>query len=343
MNEHDCLSKMVRPNQRTNKHGHQRRGTLQIHITRACNMSCSCCTQGSNYGGKTHFMPVEMFEQACRSLESFWGVVGVFGGNPCVHPEFTAICEVFRKHVPLPQRGLWSNDLMTAEKAEAARATFNPHVSNLNVHMDRKAWDLIKAHWPEANPFGLETDSRHAPVFVAMKDIDRLPVFDEKHTLMGYVENSEEMRHNLISDCDINQNWSALIGMFRGQLRAWFCEIAGAQSMLHQDDLDYPDTGTHLDSHINPDTGTLCRWWELPMSAFAPQIRKHCHECGVPLRGYGELAVSGDQQSEQVSKTHAGFPNLKRRDVPVQVVDCLEQLGVGRLQRTTDYVQNSAR
>lgn len=271
------------------------------------------------------------FEQAVLSLRGYFGVCGVFGGNPATSPHFIDYCEIMRRHIPYDQRGLWCNNPITPEKAVAAKETFNPAVSNLNVHLDQHAYDLFKLWWPDSRPFGLDKDSRHSPCYVAMKDV----IADEGE------------RWRLISDCDINRHWSAMIGVFRGELRAWFCEIAGAQAMLHQWDQDkdesfaplylYPDTG--LDPNVVYDDGEK-QWWQLPMHSFAGQVRKHCHECSVPLKGYGELAQS-QEGKEQVSATHAGVYVPKTSGRQVEVVGELVQLDTGRLQRMTDYIGNS--
>ena len=167
MNEQECLDRMIAPGQlRPSKP--YRGGVIQVWVTRACDKACFHCTQGSNYGGKPEFITVEQFRDACRSLRGYFGVVGMFGGNPALHPQFEELCAVMREEVPTEQRGIWSNNPMTVEKARIMRATFNPGYSNLNVHLDRKAYDLFKEEWPECGPVGLERDSRHAPVFVAI-------------------------------------------------------------------------------------------------------------------------------------------------------------------------------
>ena len=153
----------------------------------------------------------------------------------------------------------------------------------------------------------------------------------------------------LISNCDINQHWSAMIGVFRGELRAWFCEVAGAQAMLHQDEPDYPDLGFDLvrttaisepKHNFNPDNVRSIPWWQLPMSQFKDQVRKHCFDCGVPLRGYGELAQSADG-TEQVSQTHADLYKPKKKDRKVQVVTDLLQLDIGKIEKVNHYMQNA--
>ena len=335
MNEQEALARMVAPGQ--HRPGKWRGGVIQVHVTRACDKACFNCTQGSELAGRTHFMPVEMFEQAVKSLKGYTGVVGVFGGNPALHPLFEDLCDVLIRHVPREQRGLWCNHPIHPAKARKMRETFDPAVSNLNCHLDDSAYRMFKEGWPECSPFGMDKDSRHSPVFVAMKDIGL----------------TEEQRWDLISRCDINQHWSAMIGMFRGELRAWFCEVAGAQSILHQDEPDYPDTG------LDP-TQAFCErwqeqpdklWWQLSMRHFKDQVRKHCHECGVPLRGEGVLAQAREDldanalamvdpnPKEQCSETHAAVFRPKRKHRRVELVTVPEQLGRHPRDLFTSYVE----
>lgn len=308
MNESDAIAGMVMPSQlRPNAY---LGGIIQIHVTRACDRACVNCTQGSQLRGKSWFMSPEQFEVAANSLKDYFGVVGVFGGNPCLSPHFEAYCEILRRTIPKNRCGLWSNKLFG--HGAIARETFNPRHSNLNVHLDQAAYDEFRRDWPESRPVGLKGDSRHSPPFVAMLDV----VPDESE------------RWGLIANCDINRNWSALIGVFRGELRGYFCEIAGAQAMLHQDDSNWPDIGVPVDAN----------WWRRDRQDFANQIRFHCHRCGVPLRGRGDLAATGN--TEQVSLTHLDIYRPKKSDRKVEVVESVEQLR-GEVGHVTDYLQNA--
>lgn len=402
MTEQEVLQKMVAPaGPRPGKP--YRGGVIQIHITRACDKSCFACTQGSNLGGKTEFMSPEHFEQAVRSLgfdgnehmpelghKPYFGVVGVFGGNPALSPHFSAYCETLRRLVPFEQRGLWCNNPVTIDKAKEMARTFDPSVSNLNVHLDSAAYEMFKLGWPASHVVGLTGDSRHSPVHLAMKDVVKeqcdncagqggyfdlpngerylsdpgaVPRIEQYWTRcpdcggIGKVADNDRIRE-LISTCDINQHWSAMIGVFRGELRAWFCEVAGAQAMLHQGESDYPDTGVRIIQAENGDiqcgyqwamyegTGEIDpvirpqQWWKWDMDQYAGQVRKHCFECGVPLRGYGELSQSLTGK-EQTSATHSGVFKPKRKGREVEVVTRLEQLGLGKIQRMTSYLQNA--
>lgn len=309
MTEQECSAKMVAPGE--HRPGKYREGVIQIWITRSCDKACYGCTQGSNLSGHSQMITPAQFQKACESLEGYFGVIGIFGGNPTLHPQFDILCKILAEHFPYEQRGLWSNRAMG--KIATIRETFNPAVSNINVHLDKDAYDEFRDNWPNCFPIGLNQDSRHSPPYVAMQDL---------------IED-EGQRWELISNCDINQHWSAMIGVFRGELRAWFCEIAGAQSILHQHEPDYPDIGTPV----------LKDWWKLPIEAFQYQIKLHCHACGVPLRGYGELSQAKDG-TEQTTKTHANVYKPKVATRKVQIVEDLAELGKP-VPRFIDYLQNA--
>jgi len=379
MTGQEALSRMIPPGAK--RKGKYREGVIQVWVTRGCDKACFHCTQGSNLSGKPHMITLEQFEQACKSLEGWWGVVGIFGGNPATHPQFDKICEILRNCFPKEQRGLWCNNPLG--KGKIMRETFDPAVSNLNVHMDSKAYNEFRWDWPESRPFGLGQDSRHAPVHLAMMDVLQTTCgecsgrggFYDRSNGERYLSDPEDGTEyqkcnecggtgkvydeskawELISGCDINKHWSAMLCVFRNQLKAYFCEVAGAQAMLHQDDPSWPDLGLDPDRRYIkyehdirspmyglPKSEETYLWWELPMERFAEQVKYHCHRCGVPLRGYGELAQS-NTGVEQTSPTHADIYSPKRLGRSVEVVTTLEQLGTSRVGRVIDYMQNAKR
>ncbi len=268
-------------------------GILQIWVTRACDQACFGCTQGSNLRGKPGMITLEQFEQAVSSLRNYFGVVGMFGGNPAIHPQFEELCAIMKKYIPFERRGLWCNH--PRGKGAICRDTFNPEVSNLNVHMDQEAWDEFVRDWPESEPRlkGLDEDALHTPPFAAL--IDHYP--------------DENQRWEKIRGCDINRNWSAMVCVVRGKVRGYFCEIAGAQAMLHADNPDWPDLGVEVTDD----------WWRKGHEAFAEQVRWHCHRCGIPMREDPVKAI-GDTH-EKCSPTHAAIYRPKVKDRPVLVLD----------------------
>lgn len=288
-----------------------RNGVMQIHITNICDLSCPNCSQGCNLQTHPQSMTLEQFEQAVVSVKDYYGVIGIYGGNPTMHHQFPQICEILRNHIPFEQRGLFTNSL--SGHGKVCRETFNPMYSNLNIHGDMNAYEEFKRDWPEAvyNVKGFN-HSRHSPPWVAIKDIEDIP-YEEKW--------------RMIVDCDINKYWSALIGLFRGEIRAWFCELAGAQSRLHENDSSYPDTGLRVEQG----------WWKKSIIHFEQQILKHCWECGIPLRGKGDL---DNGKVEYVSATHLPIYRFKRNDGRVirnvTNFNDLEAL----VPRVTDYIEN---
>lgn len=351
MKANECLSKMVLPSHQ--RPGKPLGGVIQIWVTRSCDKSCFNCTQGSNLRGPYQFISLDQFEAACYSLKDYFGIVGVFGGNPAVHPEFPKLCQIIRAYIPKERCGLWCNNPLG--RGSIMRGTFNPAVSNLNVHLDQRAYNEFRKDWPEARPFGLHDDSRHAPVYVALKDVLKIPCPNCNGVGMrsdaggnpqhcqtcegkGKVYD-EEKGWELISNCDINKHWSAMIGVFRGELRGWFCEIAGSQAMLNQNNPDYPDTGIPIPLLMESHNRGV-EWWQEGLGQFKKQIEHHCHRCGVPLRGYGSLA-QGTDGVEQVSQEYAELYQLKKKDRPLQVVSSQEELKAGSLDRFTNYMQNA--
>lgn len=238
---------------------------LQIKVTNVCDLNCKNCTAavGIAKALKHHwFMTPDQFREALLSMVGFPGVIGMFGGNPCIHPQFEELCAIFREVIPnKDQRGLWSNNLKG--KVDVCRETFSPEHSNLNVHRSQAAYDEIMSAWPEAilarQTFmntGLTQPSMHGSWWVAMKDVIK----------------DENKRWDLIGKCFVNQTWSAEITVIKGQLRAFFCEFAATRGEFFEV-LNEPDVGLPLTPG----------WWSQPMEFFKDQVCHHCHRCGAPL------------------------------------------------------------
>lgn len=321
MTEEKALQLMVPPGKKRPSVGWLQ-GVIQIFITRACDLKCFNCTQLSNLSGKPVMITVEEFEKALQSLEGYWGVVGMFGGNPATHPQFGEMCEIFQKYFPKRQRGLWCNH--PRGKGAIMRETFNPKHSNLNVHLSREAYEEFVRDWPECKPElkGMDGDSLHGPVYVSMKDMDQLPFPNGK-----LKENTEENRWELISKCDINQHWSAMLCPIPGKgLKAFFCEIAGAMAMRYYNKPEWAELG------MDPVPG----WWKRPMLDFRDQVKTACHNCGVPMRLRGQLGVGGDH--EEVSAYHMEDYNPKDPKREVHQISHPHEKTVSRM---TYYIQNA--
>lgn len=229
---------------------------IQIVITRSCDIhNCSNCTQLLPFRIDNLHMSVEVFKEAVKSLEGWPGIKAIFGGNPCLHPKFEELMEVYVELVPeMRQRGLWTNNL--GKHADLVRRVFHPSGrTNLNAHGRREAFqsmqDALPGKWVWLD------SSWHSPIMVDWKDLGM----------------SEEEWATKRERCDINQKWSGGIYEREGRAAAYFCEVAGA--------LD----GIRGENHGVP---AVPGWWKQPMAHFDHQVRRCCDRgCGIPLRGLG--------------------------------------------------------
>jgi hypothetical protein len=239
-----------------------------IDITNKCDLACSNCTRLLENQDRLWDMSLENFRLACRSLSGFTGTIAVIGGNPCMHRDFEGVCRIFREEIPnKAQRGLWSNNIFKHEKV--VKDTFGGF--NLNAHGSLRGIKSLKALYRKVKTGNLYLEhSSHSPLLTAVKDL-----FD-----------TQEMWER-ISKCDINREWSATIIENKGQLRAYFCEVAASF-----------DLANNTDNGIYPSVG----WWNQPMETFSSQVKQFCPSCGVPARLQGSFDF---EETDTFTKSNA--------------------------------------
>jgi organic radical activating enzyme len=235
------------------------RGPRSMHIicvdvTNKCDLACSNCTRLLENQNKHWDMTPENFRTALRSLEGYFGIIAMIGGNPCMHPKFEELCRIFVEEIPNKmQRGLWTNNYFKHRQlVEETFGTFN-----LNSHGVAKAEanlvDLHKSVQSRGALSWLYTGhSDHAPLLTAVKDF--YP--------------PDEMWER-IANCDINKEWSASIVQNKGKLRAYFCEVAASFDLARGTDHGHP---------------LVPGWWMSHIKAFSDQIKTFCPGCGVPAK-----------------------------------------------------------
>lgn len=272
---------------------------LQIKVTNACDLDCKNCSVGVGIAKKlkkVFFMKPDQFREALKSLHGFPGVIGMFGGNPCLHPNFDELCDIFQQEIPnVQQRGLWSNRLWGHGKK--CRETFGPH-HNLNVHQVQEAWDEIKRDWPEASPIpaGLTSPSHHGPIFGSMLDLGV----------------SEKDMWEKIGGCYVNQTWSAEITVVNGKLLAYFCEIAATMAELSGvGDLGLP---------------VMPGWYAKPLSYFEAQIRAYCTKCLIPMNPK-KVDAAGSEPEQYTATWAPVLATVKGRSM--KQVDSLAEIAGG--------------
>jgi hypothetical protein len=275
-------------------------GVIQVIVTNRCDLRCSNCTQHIAYQPERFWMTPENFRTAVESLQDYPGIVGVFGGNPCLHPQFPELCRIIAEVLPdKRRRGLWSNNVNG--HGEIIRDTFG--YFNLNVHGAHTKATEIHATVPGVRVWGDDHQSVHAPVLTAVSDL--VPDADQMWDMIGH--------------CDINQRWSAAITEQHGQLRAYFCEVAASFAGMYDDDT----TGEPV----------TAGWWRRLMDDWRGQVERWCPGCGVPARLAGRPDVD---QIDDISERHRERVELTVRGSRTTVIHT-SMTGEKRTHEVTDY------
>jgi hypothetical protein len=275
--------------------------TIQIEITRKCDLSCSNCTRLLPFRQDPIEMSLEVFRTAVASVADWPGIVAVFGGNPCMHTKFPEICKILEEFVPPERRGLWTNH--TRKHGAVAAATFSKGRLNLNAHGDPEAWRELSRWFPGRVIVESETrPSWHAAILVDYRE-------------MGI----EDMAWTVIRErCDINRKWSGIIQERNGRAVAYFCEVAGAI-----------DGVTGERNGVEVYNG----WWRESMERFAHQVRNCCDRgCAIPLRLKGHLDCD-----ETYDVSPAWLPHLSNPKKPAKFA--IHQALPATCRETTDYVR----
>jgi len=147
-------------------------------------------------------MTLDYFERALVSLQGHGAHIGLFGGNPLLHPQFPELCELLRKYQPVKaRRELWCSGARYDKYKAIIDETFYPELVAYNAHED-------------------EQDCWHQPVLIAPDE-----VFEDKALMWRVIEN-----------CWVNKRWSAAVT----PLGAFFCEIASAIAWLLKESIGEP-------------------------------------------------------------------------------------------------------
>lgn len=184
----------------------QRQWCVLIDVTNVCNRACSNCTRLVGHTAETFYMNPEQFEHNVRCLSDFpvcspihptvrTKMIGMMGGEPLMHPKFTALCRLMASHVPARKnRGLWTG-------LAWRRSMHRQLIEDTFGHV----------HY---NPHYQTRFSLHSPVLVAVQD----------------VINDEQQRRRAIDNCWLQSRWCGTVtpkGLF-------FCEVAGAFDWVMQ-------------------------------------------------------------------------------------------------------------
>jgi organic radical activating enzyme len=275
-----------------------------IDVTNKCDLACSNCTRLLENQDTFWDMTPDNFRAALRSLKGYYGIIAMIGGNPCMHPKFRELCQIFVEEVPNKmQRGLWTNNFF--KHRDICLETFGTF--NLNSHGNEKAEGPLKeladaAQAKQSWVWHYWGNSQHAPLLTAVKDL--------------YPEDEMWVK---ITNCDINREWSATIIQNKGEIRAYFCEVAASFDLARKTDHGHP---------------VVEGWWQKHIEEFADQIKLFCPGCGVPAK---QPPVKDADEVDQVSESNKDLvikPN--RKVIYVQQADRSAEK-----RRVTAYAQGS--
>ncbi|WP_112070120.1 glycosyltransferase [Herbaspirillum rubrisubalbicans] len=276
-------------------------GIICVDITNKCDLHCSNCTRLLANQDRFYDMTLENFRLAVRSLRDYPGTIAVIGGNPCMHRDFEGICRVFVEEIPdKERRGLWTNNVF--KYADLAKETFG--VFNLNPHNDdhgiASLEPLKELGWYYSG------NSEHASLLAAVQDF-----------------HAPEAMWSLISQCDINQHWSASIVQNNGKLRAYFCEVAASFDLARGE-----DHGLEVSEG----------WWRRPLRDFSEQIEYFCPKCGVP----GRIAAFKDSdETDSYSATNADLALKSEKKKKRKIIEIKPESEVKKVEhRVTQYSTN---
>lgn len=266
----------------------------QIAITSACRRRCSNCTRLLAHETKNYFMSLEDFEQCVRVAADFptnsnpdvhnrRKVVGIFGGEPLLHPQFPAIVELACQYIPdIRHRGLWTGEdwphyehqvygpaephvLKLLGEGMSGATHYGPHTGgylNWNRHGDKPTPNDLNIL-----PADNGCHSRHQPMLVAIDEV---------------IEN-QALMWRLIEDCWVQRDWSAAYAYdAHNRPRFYFCEVASALDRVLNLGVGLPVQPYCWDHELwfAREGENSCA---IPQGLYAAQINQACRRCGACL------------------------------------------------------------
>jgi len=178
---------------------------IQIVITNVCPSNCCHCSQLCPHvpPAKKYFMSLDEVEQALKSLQDYPGHIGMFGGEPTLHPHFEEICKLYQKYIPVKaRRELWTMGYNWEKYKDIIHETFYDELIAYNEHEEPQPC------WHQPNNIAIGEVFNGLVTGNEMKDL--------------------ELMYKIIDNCWVNLRWSAAIT----PMGAYFCEVASARAWL---------------------------------------------------------------------------------------------------------------
>lgn len=264
---------------------------IQIDITNACIHSCSNCTRFCGHK-KPFYMTFETFKKAIDSFEGYVGTVGIIGGEPTLHPEFSRFLEYMQEHryykktdnlLLKPAKNLMNvvglmeqrNSYVNEGNGIKRNCVNGFGLWSAYGKKYRDYYELIQDTFDFQALNDHTNIMYHSPIFIRRKD---LKITDEEWV-------------NIRDNCWAQREWSATITP-KG---AFFCEIAGALDMLFDGPGGWP---------IEPG------WWKRKPNEFGDQL-KWCELCGI---AFAKFTRNANDRIDDMSPWY--YSQLKKMNSP---------------------------
>lgn len=298
----------------------------QICVTSACwpKPACSNCTRLLGHETKRYYMSPDQFEQAVKVAKSFINhsppdigyrvnrpddpkklirkkVLGIFGGEPLMHPQFPDLVDILCEHVPNEvNRGLWTSyDWANGESKHWGKykdqvlKLLGPNLNGSVCSMEGGYlnWNMHEESQP----------CDHSPVLVAAQDMIK----------------DEVKRWDTIAKCWIQTEWSAAYALdYNEELKFYFCEVASSFDRVFNLGTGLPVEDGVWSHHLwfeRDEKGVL-----RPHGPYAKQIMSTCGRCGGSLKmpGRRDREFTDDVSvSNLVPLTIAGSPMVRKQQI----------------------------
>jgi len=296
----------------------------QISVTSACwpKPACSNCTRLLGHETKRYFMTPEQFEQCVKVAAPFIRhskvdlglrenrnrrrlpprkkVLGIFGGEPLLHPQFPELVDIMCQYVPKIHRGLWTS-FDWVNGADKRWGSYRVQVEKLlgeNPTGDVWGNQTGYINW---NMHEESQPCEHSSVLAASQDL----VKDEKK------------RWDLISKCWVQTEWSAAYALdYNQEAKFYFCEVASSFDRVFNLGTGLPVEDGVWSHHLwfeRDEQGVL-----RPHGPYAKQILSTCGRCGAALKLPGRRDrefVDDVSKSNLVPLTVLGSPMVRKGQV----------------------------
>ena len=234
---------------------------LVIDITNRCFLSCSNCTRAVAHQTSKREMTPDQLRAALRSLKGWWApgrVVGLIGGEPTLHSQFSEMCKVFREE--------WNPGADPTHGREPI-ADFNQFAEQrlFDRRNGRGLWTSFGPRFIDHYETVMDTFSHWNPNDHTAGGVHQTGLVDAKEMCeaLGIPwEDFPKYRDN----CWVQNTWSGSVTP-KG---AYFCEHAGTLDLLYNEGRKaWPiEEG----------------WWKRGPEEFGDQI-DICEQCSLCLPG----------------------------------------------------------